>query len=72
MDVVWVYDDGGILILPLLHENAPTFIANIWESLGCSIFLSFFIFLRAPKYLFWIRKWQVETRNNGALLNGNE
>jgi len=69
MDVVRVYGDGGILSLPLLLENAPTFIGTFWVSLGCSIFLS--LFSRAPKSLFWIMKWQVETRNNGALLNGN-
>jgi hypothetical protein len=43
MDVVWVYGDGGILILPLLLENAPTFIGTFWEVLGCSIFLSLFV-----------------------------
>ena len=44
MDVVWVYGDGGILILPLLLESTPTFIGTFWESLGCSIILSLFFF----------------------------
>jgi len=52
MDVVWVYGDGGILILPLLLENTPTFIGTFWESLGCSIFLSFFFSLFLLFFIF--------------------
>jgi len=52
MDVVWVYGDGGILILPLLLESTPTFIGTFWESLGCSIILSLFFSFLSFYYLF--------------------